>query len=48
VIVLDEATSSLDPGTERDLERAIAAVSREDEPARRATRPQDEPRGEWV
>jgi ATP-binding cassette subfamily B protein len=27
VIVLDEATSSLDPGTERDVERAIAAVS---------------------
>ena len=120
VIVLDEATSSLDPGTERDVERAIAAVSedrtvitiahrlstaeradrvallehgrlvelashdelvaqgaryaalwaswqagqetvrqgevrvehaqdeREDEPARRATRPQDEPRGERV
>jgi len=120
VIVLDEATSSLDPGTERDVERAIAAVSQdrtvitiahrlstaeradrvalfehgrlvelashdelveqgeryaelwaswqagletvrpseirvehlseevEDEPARRATRPQDEPRGERV
>jgi ATP-binding cassette subfamily B protein len=119
-IVLDEATASLDPGTERDVERAIAAVSedrtvitiahrlstaeradrvallehgrlvelashdelvaqgaryaalwaswqagqetvrqdavrveraqdeREDEPARRATRPQDEPRGERV
>jgi predicted ABC-type transport system involved in lysophospholipase L1 biosynthesis ATPase subunit len=47
VIVLDEATSSLDPGTERDVERAIAAVSREDEPARRATA-QDEPRGERV
>jgi ATP-binding cassette subfamily B protein len=29
VIVLDEATSSLDPGTERAVERAIAAVSRE-------------------
>jgi len=28
VIVLDEATSSLDPGTERAVERAIAAVSR--------------------
>jgi ATP-binding cassette subfamily B protein len=27
VIVLDEATSSLDPGTERDVERAIMAVS---------------------
>ncbi|MHB8642909.1 MAG: ABC transporter ATP-binding protein [Gaiellaceae bacterium] len=27
VVVLDEATSSLDPGTERDVERAIAAVS---------------------
>jgi ATP-binding cassette subfamily B protein len=27
VIVLDEATSSLDPGTERAVERAIAAVS---------------------
>jgi ATP-binding cassette subfamily B protein len=119
VIVLDEATSSLDPGTERDVERAIAAVSQgrtvitiahrlstaeradrvalldrarlvelathdalvaqgaryaalwaswqaglevvrpqlsversraeaEDEPARRASRPQDEPRGERV
>jgi ATP-binding cassette subfamily B protein len=29
VVVLDEATSSLDPGTERDVERAIAAVSRD-------------------
>jgi ATP-binding cassette subfamily B protein len=29
VIVLDEATSSLDPGTERAVERAIAAVSQE-------------------
>jgi ATP-binding cassette subfamily B protein len=29
VIVLDEATSSLDPGTERDVERAIAAVSQD-------------------
>jgi ATP-binding cassette subfamily B protein len=29
VIVLDEATSSLDPGTERDVERAIAAVSKD-------------------
>jgi ATP-binding cassette, subfamily B, bacterial len=28
VIVLDEATSSLDPGTERDVERAIVAVSK--------------------
>ena len=28
VVVLDEATSSLDPGTERAVERAIAAVSR--------------------
>ncbi len=27
VIVLDEATSSLDPGTEREVERAILAVS---------------------
>ena len=27
VIVLDEATSSLDPGTERDVEQAIAAVA---------------------
>jgi ATP-binding cassette, subfamily B, bacterial len=27
VVVLDEATSSLDPGTEREVERAIAAVS---------------------
>jgi ATP-binding cassette subfamily B protein len=29
VIVLDEATSSLDPGTERDVERAIAVVSQD-------------------
>jgi ATP-binding cassette subfamily B protein len=29
VVVLDEATSSLDPGTERDVERAIAAVSQD-------------------
>jgi ABC-type multidrug transport system, ATPase and permease components len=29
VIVLDEATSSLDPGTERAVERAIAAVSQD-------------------
>ena len=27
VVVLDEATSSLDPGTERAVERALAAVS---------------------
>ena len=29
VVVLDEATSSLDPGTEREVERAIAAVSQD-------------------